>query len=210
MRYAQVICGGSFAKGTSVDARARIGGLVGRGVWEHHLHCPGEEEFNEIGLYVEDQFLEAKLDINSSAVVPIELDVSYRAGNQVHLTPGFHASSGARFHAFIHPCDIPGNSLRPKAVATNLDVGEADTISIIPVDLRVYPNPATGAFTVHSDFLTERGSGTVRLYDPTGKLVLSTIMRGQEQRYTGDDLHGLFMVVVAGNGEQRSCKLLLE
>lgn len=35
--------------------------------------------------------------INSTA------DVSYRAGNQIHLAPGFHTNSGATFHAYIDP-----------------------------------------------------------------------------------------------------------
>ena len=74
----------------------------------------------------------------------------------------------------------------------------------------VFPNPASGSFNVHADFLTEQGSATVRLYGPTGKLAMSTSMQGQEQRFAASNLRGLYMVVVEGNGKQLTHKLVLQ
>ncbi|MFZ1693394.1 MAG: 3-coathanger stack domain-containing protein [Flavobacteriales bacterium] len=124
-------------------------GMSGRGVWEHDLWCPSEPDWNESGTYTADAFKEAINDITSTAIVPAGLDVTYRAGNQVRLLPGFHAQQGSDFHAFIHPCDRAGNSFK-----SSPSVGYPlvkDNIARLKQDviLHVVPNPNMGAFLVH-------------------------------------------------------------
>mgnify|MGYP002398113504 CR=1 FL=1 len=122
--------------------------MEGRGVWEHDLWCPSETDLVESGTYNADAFKEALNDISSTTLVPSGKDVSYRAGNEVHLLPGFHASSGSRFHAFIHPCDKAGNSFKSMLAGAPPAEGSIDFRSIGSAALEVYPNPNKGRFTL--------------------------------------------------------------
>jgi hypothetical protein len=126
--------------------------MSGRGVWEHDLWCPSEPEWNESGTYTADAFKEALESITSTAVVPSDLDVTYRAGNQVRLLPGFHAEGGSDFHAFIHPCDRSGNSFKalPTGPAPPFAEGSGPATQGHSA-LRVQPNPNQGQFTIMLD-----------------------------------------------------------
>lgn len=55
-----------------------------------------------------------------------------------------------------------------------------------------------------------RVAQTLREGSATGSLALSKVMQGPEQRFTESGLHGFFMVVVEGNGIQRTHKLVLQ
>jgi len=40
-----------------------------------------------------------------NVIVQYDADnVIFQAGNEIHLTPGFHAQAGSHFHAYIAPC----------------------------------------------------------------------------------------------------------
>ncbi|MCO5275087.1 MAG: T9SS type A sorting domain-containing protein [Flavobacteriales bacterium] len=132
----------------SYKANRLRAGMEGRGVWEHDLWCPSEIDLVESGTYNVNAFREALNDISATALVPVGKDVSYRAGNEVHLLPGFHASSGSRFHAFIHPCDKAGNSFKSMLAGAPPAEGSIDFRSIGSAELEVYPNPNKGRFTL--------------------------------------------------------------
>jgi hypothetical protein len=124
-------------------------GMSGRGVWEHDLWCPSEPDWNESGTYLADAFKEAIESVTSTAVVPSDLDVSYRAGSHVRLLPGFHAEGGSDFHAFIHPCDRSGNSFKVLPIHATPPVAEGTGPAIQGHSaLRVQPNPNQGQFSV--------------------------------------------------------------
>ncbi|MBK8580808.1 MAG: hypothetical protein IPL86_02910 [Flavobacteriales bacterium] len=103
------------------------------------------EHLRESGTYGADRYLEAMQNITSEAIVPTGLDLKYRAGEEVRLTPGFHAEPGTRFHAFIHPADAPGNSFHPKAMQAGAPEAEIENESV-DVGMELYPNPANGSF----------------------------------------------------------------
>lgn len=130
--------------------RIRIG-TVGRGVWEHDLHCPPELDIVLSGTNTGDSFVEARASISSNATVSTGQRVNYRGGTEVHLSAGFHAAEGAQFHAFIHPCDTEGNSFRPKSLAPSIDlVAQAPDLSFNDTGLLLYPNPATTTLTIRT------------------------------------------------------------
>ncbi len=134
------------------------------------------------GTYFDDVFLEASDIITSEATVSIGRKVSYRAGNDVHLTPGFHAEQGAKFHAFIHPCDVPGNSFQPKAaifVQSDLNKERDDEDET----MLVFPDPAHDVLTLDPGENDSAPSlTTIRIYDTTGQLVLERqLQNGLEQ-----------------------------
>lgn len=146
-------------------------GLSGRGLWEHDLWCPDLIDMSESGAYVADEFLEVQNNIASTAIVDPGLDITYRAGNTVHLTPDFHAWEGARFHAFIHPCDQQGNSFKQRPVA--LDHGAAPNIDLDKGDrenvVAVVPNPNRGAFLLTC--ASDHPIVGVELFDALGRSV---------------------------------------
>lgn len=189
--------------------RLRVG-TVGRGVWEHHLHCPDAWDFAEAGAYAQNTFLEARNDISSVATLASGLKVDYRAGNQVHLAAGFHATAGTAFHAFIHPCDIPGNSFHPKAMEVVPDEWTEGEEPEMNASMQLFPNPANGSFTVQADFVMPDASASIRIYGPTGNLVLTSTMRGPVKQIELSGLLGLYLVAVECNGVQRINKIMIQ
>lgn len=187
--------------------RIRLG-FTGRGVWEHHLHCPDVPGYSETGTYTEDKFLEAMNDINSEAVLPNGLTVNYRAGNEVHLTPGFHAAYGVHFHAFIHPCDAPGNSMQPKMAPAWSNPGKGNP-QLKVGKLEVFPNPSDGTITVRLGAAGPSDVSQVRFYDMLGKTAIETTMTGDVLRLHLVALHGVYTVVVTLSGARHSARIII-
>lgn len=174
-------------------------GMEGRGVWEHDLWCPSETDLLESGTYNADAFKEAINEISSTAMVPSGKDVSYRAGNEVHLLPGFHASSGSRFHAFLHPCDRAGNSFKSMiATGTPPLEGSNDLRSIESSVLEVHPNPNKGRFTLLLPDGTAAMASTI-LWNAQGKrFAIHPKGSGRTMSVTLDDVipSGLYLMRV--------------
>ncbi|HMQ75330.1 MAG TPA: T9SS type A sorting domain-containing protein [Flavobacteriales bacterium] len=185
-------------------------GLNGRGTWEHGLHCPEAIDLAESGTYATDDFLEVENDISSNAIVPSSVSMKYRAGHEVHLLPGFHAEEGSHFHAFLHPCDQPGNSFDPKylPVAPGMDDGplEAGMIS----ELVFIPNPTRGEVTVHCAALAEHVAAELRVYDASGRPTKTMPMVGPWVRLDLSGSTGLFMVVVTSTGKTYSGREIVQ
>ena len=189
--------------------RIRLG-LDGRGVWEHHLHCPDVPDYSETGTYAEDIYREAKNDISSVATLPAGLNVNYRAGNQVYMGPGFHATAGVAYHAFIHPCDIPGNSFHPKTRVVAPEEWPEGEDPQNNASVQLFPNPSNGSFTVQANFIVQEASASIRIYGTTGNLVFSTNMRGPVKRIEQSGLQGLYLVAVECNGVQHTNKIMIQ
>ncbi len=172
-------------------------GLTGRGVWEHGLHCPSDIDLYEMGTYIAGTFLEAQASITSEAVVPTDLKVNYRGGSEVHLSPGFHATEGSSFHAFIHPCDMSGNSFQPKSMPdeSGTDMNDA-TLQDLSGSLLLYPNPTRGALSLLCASLGDEDNTQIFLFDAMGREVLSRNMRGKSTVLDVSSLKGLFTVVL--------------
>lgn len=175
--------------------RIRLG-LDGRGVWEHHLHCPDVPDYSETGTYAEDIYREAKNDISSVATLPAGLNVNYRAGNQVYMGPGFHATAGVAYHAFIHPCDIPGNSFHPKNMHLSESEEQEEATDYPTPTLLAFPNPSNGSLTVLANDLSTVEEATLSLIDATGRVVLERPMRGPLMRLDVPTFDGLYTVLV--------------
>lgn len=187
-------------KGLEVSYQAnRIrAGLVGRGLWEHNLWCPEDEDRAFVAPHASNAFVEVTSSITSEAVVDPGLHVSYRAGSEVHLLPGFHASQGSRFHAFIHPCDMPGNSFKSLSEANgNESAWTVDDIEAAQ-GLLIFPNPSSGSFRIRS----RQGSGisSVQAFDQTGRSVPVSMMNASLPEECIMHLHaeqGIYMLRVA-------------
>jgi hypothetical protein len=97
------------------------------------------------------------------------MDVSYRGGTEVRLLPGFHAQGGSTFHAFIHPCNGPGNSFKMMSYHGSSGSIEEDGHVYIPLTLKIYPNPNVGQFTVELGEEISVSSG--EMFDGLGKAI---------------------------------------
>jgi len=97
-------------------------------------------------------------------------NVTYDAGNQVRLKPGFKALQGSRFHAFIDGC---GGNAKINGEANEMDAIEND------IGLKIYPNPLSESANI-SYTLHEEDRVSIYLYDATGKTI-TTLAENQAQ-----------------------------
>lgn len=77
-------------------------------------------------------------------------------------------------------------------------------------NMQLFPNPANGSFTLQADFVMPDVSANIRIYGPTGNLVLTSTMRGPVKRIEPSGLQGLYLVVVECNGIQRVNKIMIQ
>lgn len=187
-------------------------GLYGRGTWEHGLHCPEDMDLLESGTYTNTDFKEAEHDINSTAIIPAPLTMKYRAGHEVRLEPGFHASGESKFHAFIHPCDAPGNSFTPKNVTSSLGTSGNDQESdqAFLGQLTIYPNPTSGSFIVELPYLEEKATYNLIIMDAMGRTVFFTSLANERVMVNFQGQRGLYLIVVEGYGNHWTERLIVE
>lgn len=209
--------GGSLPHVTSIGLevnyqinRIRIG-TTGRGVWEHGLHCPPDVDLIESGTYSNGVFKEAQASITSDAIVLTGLEVTYRGGTEVHLAPGFHAAAGSHFHAFIHPCDLPGNSFNPKNMAVT-DQPAEDEIETRRADpsLQLFPNPAHGSLSVLCPGIAKGSIAQIRFVDAAGRVVLVAPMHGPLKVFDVSQLNGFFTVVVEADAMRMTGRVIVQ
>jgi len=184
----------------------------GRGVWESHLACPTDFDLMETGGYSNDEFKEAEHDIISDAIVFGNLNVTYRAGNEIHLTPGFTVpntfASSNYFHGFIHACNHPGNRFmrynpNNNSNTGNFSIAENGQISNEPKaigknksngsELKVYPNPNNGAFiiTILNSFNPEN---SIEICDLMGRTVFAKNSIKQKENLDLDLENGTYLI----------------
>lgn len=192
--------------------RIRIG-TVGRGVWEHDLHCPPELDIVLSGTNTGDSFVEARASISSNATVSTGQRVNYRGGTEVHLSAGFHAAEGAQFHAFIHPCDTEGNSFRPKSLAPSIDlVAQAPDLSFNDTGLLLYPNPATTTLTIRTTSSDSSLAlpGVLTIVDVTGRTVIQENFSGTMEVIDVTSLNGLFTVLLDAGQTRLTGRVIIQ
>lgn len=126
----------------------------GRGIWEHDLWCPKIASANYSGSQTGEQYLEVYNEINSTASVTSSAEITYRAGTEINLKPGFIAQPFGKgagyFEAFIHPCMYIGSSpnLKDNEDVDNANMDQLDLSRVAAPEIKIYPNPSDGMFTL--------------------------------------------------------------
>lgn len=125
-----------------------------------------------IGLFgqIPTGLYKAGSEINSEKKVNTENEVTFQAGAQIVLKPGFFVEAGALFHALIAPCKDPNalieETKRTLAIATNFpEVHENH-----PLELSIAPNPLVNQTTLNF-FLPTAELVSLFIYDQTGSIV---------------------------------------
>ncbi|RMG72324.1 MAG: T9SS C-terminal target domain-containing protein [Bacteroidetes bacterium] len=117
----------------------------------------------------------AHLNINAAEnfefTVRSEASVSFRAGEQIRLFPGFQVSGSGRFSAEIVSCEnaltgISWTPLRQSASGTGEALRQAGAQAFGPISL--YPNPAREEVSLQFE-LSQQGSVRIALFDAAGK-----------------------------------------
>ncbi len=177
----------------------------GRGLWESPLACPPDIDLTENNLiYTTNDFKEAEHDITSNSTVGSNINITYRAGNQIHLQPGFSASgANTYFHGFIHACNHPGNSFQRYSHSGNNNNSENSTQESFAsnnkekkknyAELRIQPNPNNGTFTLNvlNSFNPEN---TVEISDLAGRKVFSKNFIKQQEILNLDLENGTYLI----------------
>jgi Secretion system C-terminal sorting domain len=150
-------------------------GTFGRGIWESNLACPQSYDLILSGPTSTSAFNEAQNKIYSTQQISGG-NISYRGGQSVELNPGFSASTSGYFSAYIHPCDVNGNSpLATRGTTiitedeTESDESKVQMPSTSENSINVYPNPSEGKFTV--DLGADNKRSTVVVYNLMGVMV---------------------------------------
>ena len=193
----------------------------GRGIWQSNLACPTQNNYTDVSVYNNaSQFLEYKNDINSTASVDNASNITYRAGDKIDLKPGFQANAyslGSYFHAFIHNCDIPGNSFRMRPGQDNKNYKEdniaiqynnpsvsgTSTILKSRTDkksgeesyfFKVYPNPNDGTFTLDFKDVTLNGENSLEITDLFGRSIFTKNNIRSAEVISLDLINGMYVV----------------
>lgn len=179
-------------------------GTFGRGLWEGCFVCPEDDWSNETGVSP-SKFLEVNQFINSTAVIPPSTDVKYRAGTVIDLKPGFYATPGSDFLAFIHPCGpYQGNSFRSAKVNPweNIDMNsllkEQDaTLSSNTTNIvNIYPNPTDHQLTLSLENEIE-GKADIKIIDVTGSIIREWTTEFRDENIVVSDLSpGIYTLTI--------------
>ncbi|NUM50984.1 MAG: T9SS type A sorting domain-containing protein [Flavobacteriales bacterium] len=124
----------------------------------------------------------------------VQANVTYKAGEGITLKPGFHAKTGAIFHAYIDPLTCNNNRSNYERYGVFSEEEEDDeenkTISKVPEIENLFsisPNPANGMFSL-SYAPAQSNTLQVEIINITGTLVYSKILSATENKYLQTDI----------------------
>ena len=156
---------------------------------------------------------------------PCKANVTYKAGKEIHLKPGFKVINGAKFHAYIEPVDYcqvkEGNpdvavlfyppseehvsSYVMKMNYAKLEEVEGNEPSHQMVNnvvndngILLLPNPATDMLYLQAD---ESGNYQIEIHDIMGRLIEKREVRVNENFSVSHLKRGLYIISIFKDGE---------
>lgn len=180
--------------------------------------CPDHLYFQNYtfsGLVLENAstFITAGSNVTSGTpgpvIVPYTSNVTFHAGEEINLEPGFIVEPGAEFHAVISDCvygEPKSMQYRPEFSLSSMASWGKPAEELVAL----FPNPTKGPFNVKLPEGNERGE--IRVSDPTGKVVRIFKVQSPLQEF---DMSGLargiyFLEVYGQDGFLQSFRLAYE
>jgi hypothetical protein len=107
--------------------------------------------------------------IYAHSLINPNLNVNYRAENQIHLLPGFYVTGYdyGKFHAYIASCEENSYLTQKSSKRSSASTNE---VSIKNSEITIYPNPASAYFKISTG---NEKLVSWELYDMSGKFVLT-------------------------------------
>jgi len=116
--------------------------------------------------------------ITSSATILPAKEITYEAGESIHLLSGFTASAGSNFTAKIADCPSPENSMNQSFVVNYFPSIPLDKVTENTVELNIYPNPFTNTAII--EYRIPKDSPTqLTLWNLAGELLKEWPLRVQ-------------------------------
>jgi len=124
-----------------------------------------------------DQEVSNWIEGKTNNIIHPGANVTYDAGNKVHLKPGFKALWGSNFHAFIDGCG--GCAKTDHTINQNLRLNE-NGFDEMDFELNIYPNPANQTASITYQ-LQKDEQVSIYIFDATGKQMKELIKNQIQQ-----------------------------
>jgi hypothetical protein len=145
--------------------------------------------------------------ITAANTIMTDGDVTYRAGEEIILSPGFTAEEGSEFVAYIDPYDCSTGTFQRLARQQNEENNSPGSKNEIPV--RVAPNPFDNSTT----FIIDSSSSCIlSLYDQLGREIRHIERAGARYELQRDGLsNGIYYYrVISEDGRTAKGKIVIQ
>lgn len=109
----------------------------------------------------------SRMNISSSGLIRPNASVTFKAGDQIDLAPGFHAEPGSDFLAMIEACT--DNSI-VENITSRTQLAHTTTANLSDLSLTVHPNPVANTTTITYVLPTTKKLA-INLYSLDGQLI---------------------------------------
>lgn len=116
-----------------------------------------------------ESVISAQKNLVTAGAIIIDDEMTFKAGNSITLTSGFHAATGSNFRAMIESCTPVGNSLDKENIPVIGNTSRKIPLASIS-DLKVMPNPFRSTATIQFQ-LSKSVPVLVQLMDVSGQVV---------------------------------------
>jgi hypothetical protein len=162
---------------------------------------------------------ENDITVAGTGLVVIQEDATatFIAGHSIHFLPGFHAESGSIMHATITTdgsfCDVAGGGsvvAQPEIKSTRLAETNVVSLTANELQVKVYPNPSNGKFTVELN--DTQPDITVIIYDLSGSAISRSTSYNTNQ--LGVELSGIrkgiYFIRIMSGAKQFGKKMIIK
>lgn len=184
-------------------------GTYGRGIFKSPLQCPSSVNLALTG-NITSQVYEVSDNITANGIASMSgFPTGFRAGHSIILNPGFVASGSSTSNnyllAYIHGCS--GSSTSPELYRTSEVDKKEDIKGTIVSEVKLYPNPNNGLFTIETNI---EGEAVVEIFDMNGKLCFTKKVYTSKQTITLDDiLSGVYLIQITEKTKVSKHKLIV-